>query len=104
MPISFSVSAMTLADGTILHPPGNGMTVFIGPNNSGKSLLLRELAPRVTTPTTSDWKGVTDVRSSGTGSGDDFLRWLTERGHRTFIPDAVPARPALRGGPNFEGS
>lgn len=74
MPISFSVSAMTLVDGTVLNPPDSGMTVFIGPNNSGKSLLLRELAPRVTTPTSSDWKWVTDVRSSGTGSGEDFLR------------------------------
>ncbi|MEV5879442.1 AAA family ATPase [Streptomyces sp. NPDC052101] len=98
MSISFSVSTITLTDGTVISPPANGMTVFIGPNNSGKSLLLRELSPRITAPTDSDWKWVSEVQSSGAGSGHEFLGWAAERGHRTWVPDAQGAGPTLRGG------
>ncbi|MFI0091866.1 ATP-dependent nuclease [Streptomyces bobili] len=99
MSISFSVSTITLTDGTTINPPANGMTVFIGPNNSGKSLLLRELSPRITTPTTGDWKWVSTVDSTSVGSGAEFLSWVAERGHRTYLPNAQHARPTLRGGP-----
>ncbi|MFI1524012.1 hypothetical protein [Kitasatospora cineracea] len=44
---SFGVDGLGLLDGTVVSPPANGMTVFIGPNNSGKSILLREVAALV---------------------------------------------------------
>ncbi|MFE2147485.1 hypothetical protein ACFXA3_38140 [Streptomyces sp. NPDC059456] len=53
MAVSFAVSEITLIDGTVVAPPENGMTLFIGPNNSGKSALLRELSDRITAPSTT---------------------------------------------------
>jgi hypothetical protein len=79
------------------------MTVFIGPNNSGKSLLLREMSPRITTPTDSDWKWVSEVHSTGAGSGAEFLDWVMKRGHRIWMRDARPAQPVLRGGSESSG-
>ncbi|MEV8547697.1 AAA family ATPase [Streptomyces sp. NPDC051572] len=105
MSTSFSVSTITLNDGTAINPPANGMTVFIGPNNSGKSVLLRELSPRITNPTTGDSRWVSEVRSTGTGNGAEFLNWVAERGHRSWVPDAQPPRvPVLRGGPSADSA
>jgi ABC-type cobalamin/Fe3+-siderophores transport system ATPase subunit len=45
MTVSFGVAKVMLSYGTVVEPPLDGMTVFTGPNNSGKSLLLREIVP-----------------------------------------------------------
>ncbi|MFM9446962.1 AAA family ATPase [Streptomyces acidiscabies] len=103
MSISFSVSTITLTDGTVVNPPANGMTVFIGSNNSGKSLLLREMSPRITTPTTGEWKWVSEVHSTSSGTGAEFLDWVTERGHRSWMRDGQPPQPVLWGGDEVSG-
>ncbi|MGW2681515.1 ATP-dependent nuclease [Streptomyces sp. NPDC001436] len=71
-----------------VQPPKNGMTLFVGPNNSGKSLLLSELASRVTNPQmlSNNPFWVHGVTSESEGSGEEFLRWLTDRGHRSWRP------------------
>ncbi|WP_168724495.1 AAA family ATPase [Streptomyces sp. A1547] len=79
------------------------MTLFIGPNNCGKTALLRELAPRVTNPAALQhaplW--IRQVLSSHEGSAEDFLLWAKERGHRSFD---VYGEKHLRGGSNAAGS
>ena len=41
--VSCALSALHLTDGTILVPPTPGVTAIVGPNNAGKSTLLREV-------------------------------------------------------------
>ncbi|MFI1392009.1 AAA family ATPase [Streptomyces griseoaurantiacus] len=58
------------------------MTVFTGPNNSGKSVLLRELVtsiymhPGIQAP--MHW--VNGVQIEREGSGNEFISWLANRG------------------------
>ncbi|WP_329398954.1 AAA family ATPase [Streptomyces melanogenes] len=74
---------MTLRDGTVVEPPLDGITVFTGPNNRGKSLLLRELVtgmhtyPRPVNP--SRWVESVEIRQEGTGR--EFVAWLKQRGY-----------------------
>ncbi|MEV7617012.1 AAA family ATPase [Streptomyces sp. NPDC089799] len=96
MAVSFAVSEITLIDDTVLTPPANGMTLFIGPNNSGKSAMLRELSPRITEPnTTGNAYWVRQVLPTHEGSEQEFLEWLTSRGHRSW---SVNGQAHLRGG------
>ncbi|MFJ6215163.1 hypothetical protein ACIQGZ_17780 [Streptomyces sp. NPDC092296] len=64
MGASFGVGEIRLIEGTVVQAPSDGMTVFIGPDNSGKSMLLRELGTLVGddpgTPEPLRW--VADVR------------------------------------------
>jgi ABC-type cobalamin/Fe3+-siderophores transport system ATPase subunit len=43
MPISLSIRSMTFSGGDTLALPENGITVIVGPNNSGKTSTIREL-------------------------------------------------------------
>lgn len=89
MAVSYAVTEISLAGGVTLAPPKNGMTLFIGPNNSGKSLLLRELSSFATNPEmrSSNPYWVHGARAENEGSGAEFLAWLEERGHRSWQPE-----------------
>lgn len=90
MSVAFNVDELGLAGGTVVRPPVDGMTVFIGPNNSGKSVLLHDLVTLVSThpgaaPPTR-WVTGVDIRNSG--SAEEFLTWLHERGNTPKVhPD-----------------
>lgn len=102
MSVAFAVSEITFVDGTVIVPPANGLTLFVGPNNSGKTALLRELSPLVTNPMTNFsalW--VRQALSSHEGSEEEFLTWVDERGHRSWN---VHGQPHLRGGVNSAAS
>ncbi|MGW6857782.1 ATP-dependent nuclease [Streptomyces xanthophaeus] len=81
MAISFGVKELTLAGGTTLRPPRDGMTVFFGPNNSGKSVLLREVGTRLSGAIDSTPRWVTNLERFQSGSGEDLVRWLDDNGH-----------------------
>ncbi|MFJ6774830.1 AAA family ATPase, partial [Kitasatospora sp. NPDC091257] len=89
MAFSFRVDKMTLTDGTVVSPPANGMTVFIGPNNSGKSQLLGEIASRLASypgpASTTHWLSQMEVE--GEGTPDDFLQYLHSVG---MVPRVRP--------------
>jgi hypothetical protein len=104
--IDFAVAAVTLADGTVVEPPLDGMTVFTGPNNAGKSVLLRELATRVSTHpgTVEPVRWVTDVKIRTEGDGPEFIAWLHERGYearfvRRYGLNVLPGPPGHEGEP-----
>ena len=84
---SFGVAKVTLVDETVMEPPLDGMTVFIGPNNAGKSVLLRELAGLVGVyPGTFEplrWVSSIDLHRGGTSQ--EFLTLLNERGYEPRI-------------------
>ncbi|MCZ4101084.1 ATP-dependent nuclease [Streptomyces sp. H39-C1] len=83
MTVSFGVSRIELVDGTVVVPALDGMTVFIGPNNAGKSVLLRELSILVTSypGTLHPQRWVSSVTLHREGSGSEFVSWLRERGY-----------------------
>lgn len=97
MGFSFAVGEFHLADSTVVTPPGDGMTVFIGPNNSGKSVLLNELAiaaasyPGAISP--RRWIRSLDISTNG--STDEFRAWLHEQGEK---PTAPPERELVYSG------
>lgn len=83
MAVSFHLKELRLSEGTIIEPPLDGMTVFTGPNNSGKSALLRELVTAIhhhpyDSGQEAHW--VNSVQIHQSGDGEDLLAWLKERG------------------------
>ncbi|MGW3327564.1 ATP-dependent nuclease [Streptomyces virginiae] len=93
MSVSFSVSAIRLVGGVTVTPPTNGMTLFVGPNNCGKSVLLRELDIYVANPgATTNYRWVEEAPCVSEGTGEEFLAWLDERRVRSWTPEV--GRPA----------
>ncbi|MFF4385122.1 ATP-dependent endonuclease [Kitasatospora sp. NPDC001547] len=92
MAFSFRVDKMTLTDGTVVSAPANGMTVFIGPNNSGKSVLLGEIASHLASypgpASTTRWLREMEVEDEGTQ--EDFLQYLHSVG---MVPRVRPEGP-----------
>lgn len=80
--VTFGIQKIHLVEGTTVEPPLSGMTVFTGPNNTGKSLLLRELVTAVHAQQDRP-RWVTDVEIQRRGSGAEFIDWLAERGVRS---------------------
>ncbi|MET7746727.1 AAA family ATPase [Streptomyces sp. NPDC005385] len=65
----------------MVEPPMGGMTVFTGPNNSGKSVLLRELTSFIENhPGERGGRWVTNVELQREGTGQEFADWLATRG------------------------
>ncbi|MBQ1091419.1 AAA family ATPase [Streptomyces sp. B93] len=98
---SFRLCALNLTDGTVITPPRDGMTIFTGPNNSGKSVLLRELVTSVHVPASPDPKRwLKSVQMHREGGGEEFIEWLAERGiegknhprnNIRYLPDRHPS-------------
>ncbi|MFE2879645.1 AAA family ATPase [Streptomyces roseus] len=109
MGFSFGVEELQLVDGTMVNPPADGMTVFIGPNNSGKSVLLRELANLIAhhPGTASPVRWVSRVSPRAEGAADDLLAYLHSVG---ITPRSDPngsggqPRYPLRGHNGLQGS
>ncbi|MFC8728632.1 ATP-dependent nuclease [Streptomyces bacillaris] len=83
MAVSFQLAKLRLFDGTIIEPPLDGMTVFTGPNNSGKSVLLRELVTAIHHHPYGQeqqryWVDSVEIHQSG--ERDEVLAWLRGRG------------------------
>ncbi|MFB8242861.1 ATP-dependent endonuclease [Kitasatospora purpeofusca] len=106
MVFSFRVGEMTLADGTLVSPPADGMTVFIGPNNSGKSKLLEDLVGYLANhpgpPATPRWVSGVEVEREGTP--EDLIQYLHSVGHvPRKRPDGQTAYP-LQGRDGMAGN
>ncbi|MFH9803748.1 ATP-dependent nuclease [Streptomyces albidoflavus] len=97
MAVAFGLGKVVLSDGTVVEPPLDGMTVFTGPNNSGKSLLLRELVTRLHhyPGTTDPPRWVDSIQIHQEGTGEELVSWLNDRGYqarqqrltgRTYLP------------------
>ncbi|MEU0646095.1 ATP-dependent nuclease [Streptomyces umbrinus] len=79
----FGLNHLQLVDGTVVTPPRDGMTVFTGPNNSGKTMLLKELVTALSGnqhDPGSRW--VAEAGLIVGGDGDSFISWLADRGIR----------------------
>ncbi|MEU1502903.1 AAA family ATPase [Streptomyces sp. NPDC005732] len=97
--VTFGIQKIHLVDGTTIEPPLSGMTVFTGPNNTGKSLLLREIITALHAQQDNP-RWIADVEIQRSGSGAEFIAWLADRGvrsvenaqsNRAFLPGRVAA-------------
>jgi energy-coupling factor transporter ATP-binding protein EcfA2 len=90
------ISALRLQDGQVISLPSSGATVIVGPNNSGKSQLLREINEALYNgaPYSSNnprWLvGVDHTREAADG---EFDAWFTERARR--VPYGYPGAGQL---------
>ena len=66
--------SITFSDGKNLALEENGIVVFVGPNNAGKSVALKELQEHLTGA--SDPKVVKSVELRKTGTPEGFLKFL----------------------------
>ncbi|KJK44080.1 ATP-dependent nuclease [Streptomyces sp. NRRL F-4428] len=107
MAITFAVTEVMLTTGLKLAPPANGMTLFIGSNNSGKSLLLRELNQHVNQPggpggAPSRW--IQHALPQPGGTAEDFMAWLDARGYGHRDPTAGEQYTDPDGGTVLKGT
>ncbi|MFI1155074.1 ATP-dependent nuclease [Streptomyces sp. NPDC020817] len=107
MAITFAVTEVMLTTGLKLAPPTNGMTLFIGSNNSGKSLLLRELNQYINQPggpggAPSRW--IQHALPQPGGSPEDFTAWLDARGYGHWDPTAGEQYTDPDGGTVLKGT
>lgn len=91
MSVGLRIAAITVSDGTFLDLSQHKVVVFVGPNNAGKSRLLREVhghlnsGPHPHLP----FLVATGVECAKGGDGNALLNWLGGRAHRRDR-DGVP--------------
>ncbi|MET8251862.1 AAA family ATPase [Micromonospora sp. NPDC005197] len=77
MAIDLSISSITFSDGTRIATPAKGITVIVGPNNSGKTASLNDLMSCLASEHTKrDAVVVRDVAFELSGTSEDFHTWL----------------------------
>jgi ABC-type cobalamin/Fe3+-siderophores transport system ATPase subunit len=92
--VRVGLSSLTLKDGSSVDLADPGVTVVVGPNNSGKTLLLREIVNLLAQgdQPTEPFKILSAVDIGKEGSADDLLDWLKEQGlERQLDPSASQA-------------
>jgi energy-coupling factor transporter ATP-binding protein EcfA2 len=84
------VSELTFSGGTSLRLERGDVVVIVGPNNSGKSEMLRAIRGKVASDK-AESPVLTSVALGRTGTDDDLTAWLESTTHRDHGGD--PARP-----------
>jgi hypothetical protein len=78
------LASLMLSDGTRVKLADPGITVIVGPNNSGKTLLLREIALLLDARNTQPKpKLLSSLEVIKEGSADELLDWLKQQGVAT---------------------
>lgn len=78
------ISSLTFSDGTQVDLESDSVVVIVGPNNAGKSAVLRETVAKVRAQTSEGFvvKNVETGRSEATG--EEVADWLESIGHRSI--------------------
>ena len=77
---SVHITSVTFSDGQKLSFSQSDVVVLVGPNNSGKSLCLRELQSLLAHPTTKTF-ALTDIEYASTGTKEELEEWLAENSY-----------------------
>lgn len=75
-PLSVRLTDFEVSDGTTVRLPPFGITLFVGPNNAGKSQTLRDLIGLIGSPQSYIGRAVSDISVAKTGSNTDFMNWV----------------------------
>jgi ABC-type hemin transport system ATPase subunit len=84
------IKKLTFSDGTEIVPEANDVLVIVGPNNSGKSALLRAVRGKLGR---SSYKSpvLNTVDFEKIGSTDEVMSWLEAVARKA--PDSAPDNP-----------
>lgn len=80
--VQVAVTSVATKDGSSLRLPAPGVSAIVGPNNVGKSTLLKELNNLIHNNRSSNNLILNSISTYQEGSDGDFLSWLYE--HRPF--------------------
>ncbi len=75
MTISISVTSIEMSGTNTISVPRSGVVVFVGPNNFGKSLSLRNIRDHLYIGV-SPPQAVKDIKVEKSGTEDELTRWL----------------------------
>jgi hypothetical protein len=81
--IKTPISSLVMSDGTTVLVPHGGLLAFVGPNNAGKSVSLRDIHSHLT-QLNVPVRAVKSLAVDKEGSEEDLTRWLDEHCHKTF--------------------
>ncbi|MCO5595392.1 hypothetical protein L7F22_049434 [Adiantum nelumboides] len=88
------ISHLVFKDGQRLPVSSGGVTVIVGPNNAGKTVLLREIAQIASwLPQNGPQHGLMTLERlelNKSGSFEELLSWLHKNGVRSRVPDIDP--------------
>ncbi|MFD3974670.1 ATP-dependent endonuclease [Streptomyces cyaneofuscatus] len=103
----FSVRSVVLDSGQTLELPGSGVTAIVGPNNSGKSTLLRQIRSSIIdgesySTETSGFRLVRRVQIETSGTDVDAFAWFTKHASARQMPHGLVYR--VRDGVEFHHS
>jgi hypothetical protein len=87
--IGCAITRLVLLDGSEEELPTEGVTVIVGPNNAGKTVLVREIERLLRHRPDANSEGLIlrDLALDTVGTFEDLMEWLNERG--------MPAREVL---------
>lgn len=83
MSIRTPIDSLQMSDGSVVSVPRDGIVVFVGPNNSGKSVSLRDIEGHLTQQQTPPL-AVKSLSVAKQGTQDDLVAWLDRHCHKTF--------------------
>ena len=78
MPISFSINSISLKDDQIFDLDPGGVLVIVGPNNVGKSAMLRGIKSQLYGNNQGGTEIVSGLALSGSGDENSFREWVEE--------------------------
>lgn len=83
MTIATPIVSLKMSDESSVSVPHGGIVVFVGPNNSGKSVSLRDIHGHLNQQNTAPL-AVKSLDVSKSGTQEDLVDWLDRHCHKTF--------------------
>jgi hypothetical protein len=81
--IKTPITSLTMSDGSTIPVPRGGVLVFVGPNNAGKSVSLRDIHGHLTQLSVPP-RAVNSIAVEKEGTEDDLVEWLDEHCHKRW--------------------
>jgi hypothetical protein len=81
----YTIDELIFKDGSTQSLPRDGVTIIVGPNNSGKSVILREIEALAVYPRNSRGPSIAldSLTVTKSGSAEDLISWIESRGWRS---------------------
>jgi AAA domain, putative AbiEii toxin, Type IV TA system len=80
--IEVEIETLRMSDGTVADVPTGGITAFVGPNNAGKSLALRNIRDQLATTPATEPRAIVELEIKREGSEEQLQQWLDTHCHR----------------------
>lgn len=84
MTVRTPITQVEMSDGSVVSVPRNGVLAFVGPNNAGKSISLRDIRGHLTRPDVPPL-AVKSISVDKQGSDEDLIAWLDENCDKRWV-------------------